>query len=243
MSQKISLVMFDMSGTTIKDYNEVMDCFLEAAEFTGIVTNPVQINTMMGWSKIDVFRELWKSQMSGADQTAIETESQKSFQLFCQVLEQWYATHDIEPSEGTIDTFQWLRDHHIKIALGTGFYRKVTDIILKKLGWMDGLDDNYINMGNAVIDFSISSDQVDAGRPHAAMIHKTMSVFGIENALEIIKIGDTPSDLQEGRNAHCFRTFGITNGTHSHDELSKFPSDGLFPNMAAFKEYLASELS
>jgi phosphonatase-like hydrolase len=238
MQQKISLVMFDMSGTTIKDYNEVLDCFMEAAQMTGINTNIKQINSMMGWSKIDVFRELCKWQLQDADEETIEKESQKSFQLFREILEHWYATHDIEPSEGTLETFKWLREQNIKIVLGTGFYRKVADILLEKLGWLEGLDENYINRGNSPIDFSITSDQVAAGRPAPDMIYKAMQVFGIENANEVIKIGDTPSDLQEGINAYCFRTFGITNGTHTHEELSKFPNDGLISSMKEFKKLL-----
>lgn len=227
-----------MSGTTIKDYNEVMDCFLEAAQLTGINTNPIQINSMMGWSKIDVFRQLWTWQLQDTDAEIIEIESQKSFQLFREILEHWYAVNDIEPSEGTLETFKWLRAQNIKIALGTGFYRKVADILLDKLGWLDGLDENYINRGNSPIDFSITSDQVAAGRPAPDMIYKAMQVFGIENTNEIIKIGDTPSDLQEGINANCFRTFGVTNGTHTLEELSKYPNDGLISSMEEFKKYV-----
>ncbi len=238
MQQKISLVMFDMSGTTIKDYNEVLDCFMEAAQMTGIVTTAEQINSMMGWSKIDVFQALWKRQLQEFDETTIEKESQKSFQLFKEILEHWYATHSIEPSEGTLDTFKWLREQNIKIALGTGFYRKVADILLEKLGWLDGLDENYINQGNSPIDFSITSDQVAAGRPAPDMIYKAMQVFGITNSQEVIKIGDTPSDLEEGINARCYRSFGITNGTHTHAELSKFQNHGLIPSMKDFKKII-----
>jgi phosphonatase-like hydrolase len=238
MIQNIRLVMFDMSGTTIKNYNEVLECFMQASQATGINPSPKQINTMMGWSKIDVFRQLWTWQLKDGDVEEINNKSQKSFLLFKDLLEDWYTTHDIEPSEGTIETFKWLRELNIKIALGTGFYRKVADIILKKLGWLTGLDENYINVGNSPIDFSITSDQVVAGRPAPDMINRAMHVFGMDNTKEVVKIGDTPSDLEEGFNAGCFRSFGVTNGTHSHEELSQYPNDGLVPSIIEFKKLL-----
>lgn len=226
------MVMFDMSGTTIKDYNEVMDCFLEAAESTGIQTYPQQINEMMGWSKIDVFRKLWSLQLPDAEIAFTEEQAQFSFQRFKVILEDWYITHEIEPAEGTIETFEWLRKNQIMIALGTGFYRKVADIILDKLGWLDGLDSNYMNTGHSPVDYSVTSDQVQYGRPAPDMIYKAMSVFGISSAKEIIKIGDTPSDLQEGINASCFMSLGITSGTHTENELRPHLNHGLLRSLA-----------
>ncbi|MFZ4543910.1 MAG: HAD family hydrolase [Saprospiraceae bacterium] len=238
MKQKISLVMFDMSGTTIKDYNEVLECFLEASTLTGINTNSEIINSMMGWSKIDVFRSLWVNQMPDADQEEIEIQAQKSFQLFKQILEHWYAKHTIEPAEGALETFRWLRQNDVKIALCTGFYRKVADILLEKLGWMDGLDANYVNTGSSVIDFSISSDQVEHGRPAPDMIFAAMKVFGITDPREVIKIGDTPSDLQEGRNAGCFKSLGVTNGTHTENQLSQHLNDGLLSGLQVLPTFI-----
>ena len=41
----------------------------------------------------------------------------------------------VEPTEGCLELFRSLKTKNIFIGLNTGFYRKVTNIILKNLGW------------------------------------------------------------------------------------------------------------
>ena len=137
-----------------------------------------------------------------------------------------------------MDVFHFLHDRGIKIALNTGFYRKVTDIILNKLGWLAGLDAQYVGTAGSVIDFSIASDEVPKGRPEPFMIRKAMSVLGVENSRQVIKIGDTPVDLLEGRNAECAYTLAVTNGTHTRAELEFLDNDGLLGSLSDLPEWL-----
>lgn len=67
-------------------------------------------------------------------QTEIDNLSESSYQIFKKILENYYNSNPIEPTQGTLETFEFLRYKGIKIALSTGFYRAVTQIILKKLG-------------------------------------------------------------------------------------------------------------
>ena len=73
--------MFDMSGTTIEDKNEVLDCFYDAMIETGLPCEKAHINTMMGWSKIEVFRTLWSGKIKG-DAELLEVKAQDSFRVF-----------------------------------------------------------------------------------------------------------------------------------------------------------------
>lgn len=224
--QKIKLVVFDMSGTTIEDRNEVLVCFHEALRQTGLERDKAHINTMMGWSKIEVFRRFWTEEL-GSRAEFLEFKAQESFGVFRQLLENYYAQNKMQPTEGCLETFAFLREKGIKIALNTGFYRKVVDILLQQMDWKIGRD----------IDFVIASDEVPRGRPESFMIKAAMRRFGIKDPKEVIKIGDTPVDLQEGRNAGCY-TFGLTNGSHAEEELAGLDSDGLYPSMLAFLEDL-----
>jgi phosphonatase-like hydrolase len=226
MLNNLQLAVFDMSGTTIKDENEVLDCFYDALMVTGISREKKYINTMMGWSKIEVFRTLWTEEM-GIYTEGVEKKAQHSFSVFKNLLETYYHTHEIEPTVGCLKTFDYLRRNNIKIALNTGFYRTVTDILLKKLDWKVG----------EMIDFSITSDEVAKGRPQPLMIHALMKHFKIKNAENVFKIGDTPSDLMEGSAAGCW-SFGVTNGSHTYDELKLYDNDGLFSSLETFLAYL-----
>ena len=229
MIEKIKLVVFDMSGTTIKDQNEVLDCFYTALTCTGIKRDKSYINTMMGWSKIEVFRRIWQEEL-GAQADEVEQKARQSYDVFRELLEKYYALHAMQPTEGCLEAFAWLRAQGIKVALNTGFYRTVVDILLKKMDWQVGRD----------IDFVIASDEVPRGRPEPYMIRAAMRRLGIKDVTSVIKIGDTPVDLQEGRMAGCL-TFGLTNGSHTREELEVYENDGLFDSLFGFVTYLKAE--
>lgn len=120
-----------------------------------------------------------------------------------------------------------MRQQNVKIVLNTGFYREVADIIFAKLGWQQG----------KTFDFSITSDEVPKGRPAPFMIENAMNYFNISQPNQVAKIGDTPSDLQEGKAAGVW-SFGITSGSHTREALQPHDNDGLFESMSAFLAFL-----
>ncbi len=228
----IRLVMFDMAGTTVRDDNEVLHCFTEACRQEGISADKKRLNALMGVSKLEVFQLLWREQLGEKTATEIIAEkSRQSFQTFRDILENYYRTHPVEPTDGALEVFNWLHERDIKIALNTGFYRAVTNIILNKLGWLAGLNAEYVGGTGSIINLSVTSDEVPQGRPAPFMIQKAMRVFGIEDPKQVVKIGDTPVDLAEGRNAGCALSLAVTNGTHSRAELAGLDNDGLMESL------------
>ena len=55
----------------------------------------------------------------------------------------------------------------------------------------------------------------------------------------VAKVGDTPSDLQEGHAAGCGRIIGVTAGSHTHAELSPYPHTHLIGTVAELLPCLA----
>lgn len=218
MKNKIKLVAFDMAGTTVRDEHEVEHCFRQAALQTGLEMSEAEILAVQGWGKRFVFETYWERQLGQRDENWLQ-QVENSFYTFTQILENHYLTQPVEPTKGTLDVFAFLREQGIKIALTTGFYRKVSDIILERLGWLQGLNEQYINTGNAVIDCSITSDQVASGRPAPDMIFKAMQLLKIESAANVLSVGDTPSDIQAGHNAQLEHSLAVANGTHPADLL------------------------
>jgi len=229
----ICLVVFDMAGTTVRDNNEVLYCFEKACKDMGITASTERLNALMGVSKLEVFQLLWREQLSM--NTPLETIAQKSgetFEYFREILEKYYQTHSVEPTEGALEVFEWLRNRDIKIALNTGFYRGVTNIILNKLGWLAGLNPHYVGDVGTTIQCSITSDEVPQGRPAPYMIQKAMRLLGVEDANQVLKVGDTPVDLAEGKNAGCAASIAVVNGTHSRAQLSVLDHDGLLESLS-----------
>ena len=238
---KIKLVVFDMAGTTVRDDREVEECFMQAAIKTGLKAKSERVIAMMGISKKVVFQTLWAEQIDKED-PSYESNVEKSFVEFKEILENHYRTQPVEPTEGCLELFDWLRSQQIKIALTTGFYREVTDIILNRLGWDLGLNANYIGSEDSLIQASITPSEIykQEGRPAPYMIQKAMYLLGISDPKQVVCIGDTPSDLAAGRNAACLYTFGVTNGTHTEEQLATYPHDGLVASLSEFQTKLAS---
>ena len=161
-----------------------------------------------------------------------------SYQCFKELLESHYIERELYPTEGAVETINWLRYKGIKVVLTTGFYRVVTDIILKKLGWDKGLNEKYVSVANSFIDMSIASDEVESGRPSPLMIQRAMNHFGIKDSKRVIKVGDTPVDLAAGRNANCLLSLAVTNGSHSEEELASLDNDGLLPTIGHLPDFL-----
>lgn len=240
--QPIQLVVFDMAGTTVTDQHEVEQCFARAATETGLHVSDERILAMQGLAKRYVFETLWREQL-GEDHPHQKSQVDRSYLRFTEVLENHYLTHDVTPTEGCLDTFAFLRDRQIPIALTTGFYRKVTDIILGKLGWLDGLDKQYMGSSQTTIQLSIASDEVAKGRPYPIMIQKAMKLLGVTDPKTVANIGDTPSDLLSGRAASVGLNLGVTNGTHTRDQLSDYASDKLLNSLAELPALINERLA
>lgn len=229
--KQIKLVVCDMAGTTVRDASEVESCFAQACTQTGLQISAERIKAVQGWSKRYVFQVLWTETL-GEGHPGLTENIEHSYRVFKTILEKHYHENPIVPTEGALDFFSYCKTNGIKIALTTGFYRLVTDIILEKLGWLQGLNAEYVSDGTTIIDCSVAGDEVAAGRPAPDMIFLAMEKLGITDPETVVSVGDTPSDLQCGRNAGIRATYGLTNGTHSVELLRPYDNDGLLASIA-----------
>jgi phosphonatase-like hydrolase len=235
----IKLVILDMAGTTVLDQHEVEFCFKQAALKNHLHASDERILALQGYAKLLVFRMLWEEQL-GEGHEDIEANAQQSYRDFTEILENHYQSNPIYPTEGCLELFDYLHQQGIIIALTTGFYRKVANIILGKLGWGASLNGNYMNLQNkSGIHISITPDEVGGkGRPAPDMIEYAMKLAGIQDKSQVINIGDTPVDLLFGKNAGVRLALGVCNGTHTRDQLSQCPNDGLIEKIADLIEII-----
>jgi phosphonatase-like hydrolase len=239
----LQLVVLDMAGTTVRDAHEVEACFAQAATATELHASSARILAVQGQAKRAVFEQLWREQLGPAAPAAeLTARVEQSYQAFRAILEEHYRTQPVQPTEGCLELFAFLKSHGIRIALTTGFYRTVTDLILHRLGWDSNLDAQRRGNRYSVIDLSLASDEVAEGRPAPLLIQKAMQVFGITDPRQVINVGDTPSDLESGRRAGCARSLGLVNGTHTREQLAAYPNDGLLTSLAELQQQLQAEL-
>lgn len=209
------LIVFDLAGTTVNDGKTVYKAVQAALKKAGF---HYDLQTVMdkigGINKYSGIKDLISNKTDSPDKQVVHQVHDE----FLRIVDHSYKTDpDLKEIEGTTTLFRWLRDRSIKIALDTGYHRKTADILIERMGWeKEGL-----------IDCSVTSDEVPEGRPAPYMIHHIMSKTGVMNSNSIVKIGDTVSDIQEGRNANCGKVVSIYSGTQPEDVLKQEKPDHL----------------
>ena len=70
------------------------------------------------------------------------------------------------------------------------------------------------------------------------MILHAMKVLEVQDPRKVVKVGDVPVDIREGRNAGCLLSLGVTNGVGSREELEAEMPDGLLDTTGALRLFL-----
>jgi phosphonatase-like hydrolase len=209
---KIEMVMFDLSGTTVEDDTGVRDCLYKAAQEYNLDTSPEEILLHMGTNKIHLYQFLIaRSRGRPIDIKDFEMEKDpetyddavRVFDRYQEIMIEHYRTNVREVS-GASDVFRWCKANKIKVATDTGFHRVVVDAIMDGLGWVrDGL-----------VDLAVDVEHVPGGigRPAPFMLFYAMTMLNVQSVHNVIKIGDTPADMLEGRNAGVRGVVGVLSG-------------------------------
>jgi phosphonatase-like hydrolase len=218
---KLKLIVFDMAGTTVRDFDNVHEAIQEALSNEDIYVSREDVNGVMGMPKPVAIETLLNQEMEGNEVS--DALIQTIFEDFENIMVDFYRNDPmITSTAGAEELFELLKRHHIKVAIDTGFSRRIADTIIERLQWKD----------KELIDFSVTSDEVESGRPKPDMIFKAMEALGIENVLQVAKVGDTVSDLMEGSAAGCKYVIGITSGAYTREELMNAPHTHLIESLS-----------
>jgi 2-aminoethylphosphonate-pyruvate transaminase len=213
----ISLVVFDMAGTTVYDGDAVHNCLASAVAHAGASATRNQINAVMGMPKPVAIASLLSSFRSARPSDA---EVARVYENFEQLMLNHYRNDArVRETDRASDVFGALRARGIKVALDTGFNRVIADAIVERLGWA------------SLVDAVVTSDEVEHGRPHPDLIWRAMELTGVADPSRVAKVGDTPADLREGDAAGCTLVVGVTSGSHTEDELARHPHTHLIDSL------------
>ena len=213
--QDLELVIFDLAGTTVEDHGEVPSAFTAALDEYDIKVTPEQINAVRGSSKRQALLHLIPE---GPAQSRLAEEIYVSFRDH---LAQRYASQGVRPVRGAASAFRLLREHHVRVALNTGFDRETTGVLLEALGWNEG-----------TVDAVVCGDDVTQGRPAPYMIFRAMEVTGAGTVHRVANVGDTTLDLQAGYNAGVRWNVGVLTGAHDRQSLEGAPHTHVLSSVA-----------
>jgi len=215
----IELVVFDMAGTTIHDDDGVNRAVRAALEAVDVSVTRDAVNEVMGIPKPAALRHLLET----SRRPDLLPQLDAIHADFVRRMIDFYRTDPaVKEIPGAAETFRRLRAAGIKTALDTGFSRNIVDVLLERLGW------KY----SSLLDTTITSDEVPRGRPHPDMIQKAMRELGVSDPKHVAKVGDTPSDLEEGMSAGCGLVVGVTRGSHTEAQLKPHPHTHLIGTVA-----------
>jgi phosphonatase-like hydrolase len=219
----IELVVFDLAGTTVEDGDAVNACFRATLAAWGLEAAPALVNSVMGLPKPEAIRILLE-QIGGPGGVPPSAERINAIhEEFTRGMRAYYATDPaVREIPGAEAAFAALRCSGIKVALNTGFFRPITEVLLARLGWHSP----------AVIDADVTSDEVPRGRPHPDMIRHLMTRLGVLDPRRVAKVGDTKADLEEGSNAGCGLVIGVTTGSYSREQLQACPHTHILESVA-----------
>jgi len=159
---KLSLVVFDMSGTTVDDVVDglplVLKCYDDAFENMGLLSVRCSYD-QRGRDKKAVINEFGGSKASAIYDSFVDS-------LLKNVAR-------IREIEGTSGVFSELHSNNVLVAAGSGFPSDVSKAIIDKLGWEK----------NGLLDYWTCSENVGKSRPDPIMIHSIMKHLNLKDPL------------------------------------------------------------
>jgi len=202
----IKMIVFDMAGTTINEDNLVYKTLQKIINATGYNFSLQQVlNEGAGYEKRKAIKKIIVLQNENITDELVD----EIYNNFNNDLLNGYASASIFPQKGALELFEYLRNKNIKIVLNTGYSRSIAKLLLQKLGWQVGVQ----------IDGLITASDVEYSRPSADMILLAMEQHQIIDKSSVAKVGDSIIDIEEGQNAGCGLTIGITTGAHTYEQL------------------------
>jgi HAD superfamily hydrolase (TIGR01549 family) len=215
----IKAVLFDFIGTTVieKDPSVITNCFVFAFEDHGVQIEPSIIKAHRGKDK----RNMVDIVLSEKGLPLSLTEPVlKAFQQHLQS-----SLDNFGKNEGADEIIHYLKDRNIFVGLGSGLSRDMFEAILYHIGWSENVFD-YIGI----------AEEIGKSRPDPAMLLDAMRKLNVHSD-ELLKVGDTVADVQEGKNARV-KTIAILSGTQDEKEIVDSGPDFSIQSLMEIKQVI-----
>lgn len=218
MKNNIKMVVFDMAGTTVNENNVVYKTLRIAINEAGFdFTLDQVLEQGAGKEKKQAIRAILTAFASIQD----EELTDNIYKNFFEKLTEAYNREEILPQNNAAELFAELKKRDILSILNTGYDRTTAQSIVDKLGWKEGED----------FDGLVTATDVGRNRPEPDMILFAMKRFNLTDASQVVKVGDSAIDIEEGRNAGCGLSIGITTGAHTAAQLQTAQPDQIIDDL------------
>lgn len=205
---KIKGIIFDWAGTTV-DYGcfAPVEVFLNIFKNIGVEVTLEEARKPMGVLKIDHIRTMLE--MNSVQEKFEAAHHRPSTEEDVKALYETFETELMQtlknyttPIPGVVDTVDALRRKGYKLGSTTGYTKEMMDVVKSEVFKKGYRPDKLV-----------TADMVGGyGRPYPYMIFENMKILEIASVKEVVKVGDTESDMKEGINAGVW-TIGVIEGS------------------------------
>lgn len=192
---KLRAAILDWAGTTV-DFGSLAPVRTLERVFAqaGVALTDSEIRQAMGLPKKEHIREILSGPRVREEWTRIHGDPREGD------VERLY--HDFVPLQfsclleysavipGVVETIERFRSRGLRVGTTTGYTRELLDLLVeasRKAGYIP--------------DCNLAPSDVGAGRPHPFMIYENAVRLQVYPLSAIVKIGDTPADIEEGLHA------------------------------------------
>lgn len=194
------MYIFDMAGTTVNEKGLVYKTLKNIIKDAGFFVNNDEFYKFHGMKKYDIINSF----------TRDDIHSMQLFYKFEKQLKEEYFDNDkVDVMPYTFETFDKIRNNGDLVCLNTSYPREIASRLIYKLNLNDGIND------------FVCSDDVEKGRPYSYMINYLADKYNIMNCFDVIKIGDTVIDIEEGKNAGTGEQIAVLTGADNRETLEK----------------------
>jgi phosphonatase-like hydrolase len=219
----IKLVLFDITGTILKDSGSMVRSLSMALQKNNIPLDEKELREWRGAEKAEVIRHFVARHL-GRPAISGDPVIERIYEDFRTLLEAEFAGQKLVPIPGAETTFACLHERGIQLGTTTGYHRQLSDMLLKRLGWSEKFQ------------ATVCSDEVALGRPAPYMIFRAMEATKVINVAQVVTVGDTSLDLKAGTNAGVRGVVGVLTGAHSEERLKQERHTHLLPSVAELPE-------
>ena len=205
---KIEAVIFDWAGTTV-DFGSTspVSAFMEAFRRAGVEVTDEETRAPMGLLKRDHIRTMlrmpriekaWREHYNRAPNADDVEALYADFEPALMALLPQHC--DLKPQ--VLETVASLREKGIKIGSTTGFTASMMEVVTQEASKSGYRPDMVVT----------ADDTKGFGRPWPYMVFENMRRLGLQDVRRIVKVGDTVSDMREGKNAGLIAV-GVVEGS------------------------------
>jgi len=202
--RQLKAVILDWAGTTV-DFGSLapVAALQRAFAENGVAITAAEAREHMGMLKKDQIRNICSLARVREEwvrvhgQPPAEEDVVQLFEIFVPRQNEVLAAYS-EPIPGVPETVAEWKASGLRIGSTTGYTRELLDVVIPvaaRRGYTP--------------DASVTPDEAGAGRPKPFMCYQNAILLGVYPLSACVKIGDTPVDIEEGRNAGMW-TIGIT---------------------------------